>query len=498
LAESLILITFSLRANLLPKLPMVLRLIASAENIQIKVMIHVTIPLSKLYSEEETDVVADRFHVDEAAACAGKSALEVDSNRFARMRGIDLLKRDEPMARWQQNRAEHGLWPYFRSFRTPLMPRAVAVTEDGRVTKGLNFGCQDYLSLSTHPRVHEAAIRALRDYGPIAAGALGLNGGNPLGDELSEGLATTLGFEHALLFPTGWAAGYGTIQSLISKYDHVILDQLAHNSLRHGAAAATQNVTYFEHLGNASVRAHLQEIRSRDTKNAILVVTEGIFSMDSDAADLRELIGICREFDAVVMVDVAHDFGATGPDGLGQLGAQGVLGEVDLVVGAFSKSFATTGGFLVTRSAAVHQHVRLYGGPQTFSSALTPVQIAVALEALRIIRSPEGAQRRASVQRVAKHLRQGLADRGLQCMGNVVCPVVPVLIGSTPVARLAWRLVAEHGVITNLAEPPAVISNQARFRLQAMADHTVEDAELVVDVLDTAIRSAEEAITRRR
>jgi glycine C-acetyltransferase len=124
--------------------------------------------------------------------------------------------------------------------------------------------------------------------------------------------------------------------------------------------------------------------------------------MDSDAADLRELIGICREFDAVVMVDVAHDFGATGPDGLGQLGAQGVLAQADLVVSAFSKSFATTGGFLVTRSATVREHIRLYGGPQ--------------------ISSPEGAQRRASVQQIAEHIREGLADRGLHCMGNVVCP----------------------------------------------------------------------------
>ncbi|MFD8500823.1 aminotransferase class I/II-fold pyridoxal phosphate-dependent enzyme [Amycolatopsis sp. NPDC059657] len=443
------------------------------------------------------EVVADRFPVDTSAVRAGDSALEVDSNRFARMRGIDLLGRDAPMLRWQRERAEHGVWPYFRSFRTSLRPHAVAVTEDGRITEGLNFGCQDYLSLSTHPRVHEAAGKALRDFGPIAAGALGLNGGNPLGTELAEGLATMLGFEHGLLFPTGWAAGYGTIQSMISKYDHVVLDKLAHNSLRHGAAAGTRNVSYFEHLDNDSLRAKLREIRGGDAKNAILVVTEGIFSMDSDAADLRELIGICREFDAVVMVDVAHDFGATGPDGLGQLGAQGVLGEVDLVVGAFSKSFATTGGFLVTRSASVFEHVRLYGGPQTFSSALTPVQLAVALEALRIIRSAEGERRRVSVRRMAERIREGLAGRGLYCMGNVVCPVIPVLIGSTPTARLAWRLVGEHGLITNLAEPPAVASNQARFRLQAMADHTTEDAGRVVDILDTAIRSAQEAIAGR-
>ena len=472
-----------------------MRVDASEKTILIEVTIPMAVSPSMLPSHEE---VPDRFPVDEAVVRASDSVLQTDSNRFARMRGTDLLNRDAPMLRWRQERAGHGVWPYFRSFRTPLTTHAVAVGEDGRRTEGLNFGCQDYLSLSTHPRVHDAAAKALRDYGPIAAGALGLNGGNPLSTELSDGLVDLLGFEHGLLFPTGWAAGYGTIQSLISKYDHVVLDKLAHNSLRHGADAGTRNVTYFGHLDNSSLRTHLQAIRSADTKNAILVVTEGIFSMDSDAADLRELIRTCREFDAVVMVDVAHDFGATGPDGLGQLGAQGVLDEADLVVGAFSKSFATTGGFLVTRSATVREHVRLYGGPQTFSSALTPVQLGVALEALRIIRSAEGAQRRASVRQVAERIRVGLADRGLHCMGNVVCPVIPVLIGSTRTARLAWRLVGEHGLITNLAEPPAVASNLARFRLQAMADHTAEDADRVVDILDTAIRSAEDAFTRVR
>jgi 7-keto-8-aminopelargonate synthetase-like enzyme len=460
---------------------------------------HVTLVPSAPSTDSQIDDLPDRFHVDDAVIHAGDSALSADLSRFARVRGTKLLSHDvPPLLKWQQERTEHGLWPYFRSFRTPLTTRAVAVTEDGKVTEGLNFGSQDYLSLSTHPRVHEAAHRALRDYGPITAGSLAFNGGQPLADELSGGLADMLGFQHALLFPTGWAAGYGTIQSLVTKRDHVVLDRLAHNSLRHGADAATRNVSYFEHLDNVSVREHLRAIRSEDSRNGILVVTEGIFSMDSDAPNLRELIGICREFGALLLVDVAHDLGAVGKDGLGQLGVQGVLDEVDLVVGAFSKSFATTGGFLVTRSSTVREHIRFYGGPQTFSSALTPVQLAVALEALRIIRSPEGERRRESVNRVATHLRGGLAAHGHHCIGNVVSPVVPVLVGSTPTARLAWRLVAENGVIANLAEPPAVAAGQARFRLQAMADHTVEDADLVVKILDVAIRSAEEALGSRR
>jgi glycine C-acetyltransferase len=194
--------------------------------------------------------------------------------------------------------------------------------------------------------------------------------------------------------------------------DHVLLDNLAYDSLRQGAAASGATVEFFRHLDNDAVRRHLAGVRATDTKNADLVVTEGVFSIDSDTPRLAELLGICREYDAKFMVDVAHDFGALGEDGTGQLGLQGILDEVDFVVGAFSKSFATTGGFLATRSASVHEFVRVFGGPQTSSSALTPVQTAVAGAALGIIRSPEGAVRRKAVAAVAQRLRDGLEARG--------------------------------------------------------------------------------------
>jgi len=440
--------------------------------------------------------LAPQLAIDEETVCAGDDVLRTDAFRFTPTRGTRILDRSEKLLNWSRGRIRHGVWPYFRTFHTGLTPRATVAGEDGRVTTGLNFGAQDYLSLSTHPQVRTAAERALREYGPITAGSLALNGGMPIGAELGDLIADTLDFTHTLLFPTGWAAGYGTIHALVNKHDHVVLDELAHNSLRQGATASTTNIRYFTHLDSSSVRAHLTRIRATDPKNQILVVTEGIFSMDSDALDIRELIGICREFDAVLLVDIAHDFGALGPGGTGQLGVQDVLHEVDLVVGAFSKSFATTGGFLVTRSAAVREYVRLFGGPQTFSSALTPVQLAVALESLRIIRTAEGDQRRAAVAAVATRLRAGLRELGHRPIGNVVSPVVPVLVGDTPTARIAWRLANEHGVIANLAEPPGVPSGQARFRLQAMADHTESDADEVVRVLDNAIRTAEAALGR--
>ncbi|WP_225447016.1 aminotransferase class I/II-fold pyridoxal phosphate-dependent enzyme [Streptacidiphilus sp. PB12-B1b] len=413
--------------------------------------------------------------------------------RFRTVGGAGLLTRNDPFLEWQRRRAEAGLWPYFRHFATALHPHAVVVSERGEVTEGVNFGAQDYLSLSTHPAVREAAVRALRDFGPIAAGSPALGGATPASKALEAGLAQALGAEHVVLFPTGWAAGFGTIRSLMNRRDHVLLDRLAHDSLRQGAAASGAAVQFFDHLDNADVRARLHAIRSTDTANAVLVVTEGVFSMDSDTPRLAELLGLCREYDARLLVDVAHDFGAMGQDGTGQLGLQGVLDEVDLVVGAFSKSFATTGGFLATRSASVREFVRMFGGPQTFSSALTPVQVAVAQATHDIIRSPEGALRREKVAAVARRLREGLAARGHRTMGDVVCPVVPVFLGTTAVGRIASGLVARRGLITHLVEQPAVASDAARFRLQAMADHAEQDADLAVDILDTCIREAHES-----
>ena len=158
--------------------------------------------------------------------------------------------------------------------------------------------------------------------------------------------------------------------------------------------------------------------------------------MDSDTPHLAELVALSRECDARLLVDVAHDFGAMGEYGGGQPEVYGVLGEVDFVVGAFSKSVATTGGFLTSNSESAREFVRMFGGPQTFSSAITPVQTAVALAAPDVIRSPEGARRRGAVLRNAARLRDGLTGRGLEVMGDVVCPVVPSSSDTPPPDRL--------------------------------------------------------------
>jgi 7-keto-8-aminopelargonate synthetase-like enzyme len=271
------------------------------------------------------------------------------------------------------------------------------------------------------------------------------------------------------------------------------MDNLAHASLQQGAAAATPQVRRHDHLDVDAARAQVSAIRAEDAKNGVLVVTEGLFSMDSDVGRIRELQEMCHEYGASLLVDVAHDLGASGPGGTGEPGAQQVLADVDLVMGAFSKTFASNGGFLATGSSAARVAISGYGGSWTFSNALSPVQTAVVQEALRIVRSPEGDGLRQQLLRGAVRLRERLAGSGLPCLGQPSA-IVPVPLGSEVLGRLASGLLFERGVLANLAEFPAVASGTARFRMQVMAQHTDDQIDHAAEVVAGAVRDAKSVL----
>ncbi|MEL7170782.1 MAG: aminotransferase class I/II-fold pyridoxal phosphate-dependent enzyme, partial [Bacteroidota bacterium] len=218
-----------------------------------------------------------------------------------------------------------------------------------------------------------------------------------------------------------------------------------------------------------------------------------LFSMDSDTPDLVRLQALCNDYEATLLVDVAHDFGSLGPDGTGSLGLQGLLGEVDLVMGSFSKTFASNGGFVAVRDPAVKHYLKIMGGPHIFSNALSPLQCAAVQAALCIVRSEEGAARRASLLRAVTALRGALADEGIACLG-APSAIVPVPIGERDVARIAAKLIAERGVLANLVEYPAVPEDGARFRMQAMATHTPEQAREAAAIVSAAIADAQNQV----
>lgn len=399
-----------------------------------------------------------------------------------------LEDRAGPFHAWKTTRTRAGLWPYGNALLSVAQPRARALTVAGEVD-GLNFASQDYLGLSSDPRVIEAATESIRRWGVHSAGSPVLQGNGPETAILEQELAEALGYQHCVLFSTGWAAGFGVMSGLVRRGDVVLLDQFAHDCLVVGAQAATPQVYRYRHLDLDALHTRLTRVRASRARGPILVVTEGLFSMDADSPDLRPLASLCRDHDATLVVDVAHDFGAIGPKGTGLIGECDLLGDVDIVMGSFSKTFAANGGFVLTRSEAVADYLRVCAAPHVFSNALSPTTVAIVRAALKIMRSHDGDARRASLSAAVEALRDGLVGEGVPPMGRP-SPIVPVPVGSGAVARVAARRCAEAGVFANLVEFPAVAKGHARFRMQCMATHTPAMAREAARVVATAIREA--------
>jgi 7-keto-8-aminopelargonate synthetase-like enzyme len=404
--------------------------------------------------------------------------------------GADILKRVESFHQWQMERIRDGFWPYARILEEGPRHACGVVDDLGRRTVGVNLGSQDYLGLAAHPEIRKAAHAAIERYGVHSAGSPAFIGNTQDSTILEKELSEFMGMERTVLFPTGFAAGFGVIRGLVRSTDHIVMDALAHVCLQEGAAAATKNVFLFRHNDPNSARRWLERIRANDTSNGILLVTEGLFSMNSDTPDLSALSDLCRQFKATLLVDVAHDFGAMGEDGRGQIGIQKAFDKVDLVMGSFSKTFASNGGFVGVRSRGVQQYLRYYGAPATFSNGLSPVQAAVALTALRIVRSTEGAKRRRALMRNSVLLREKLVAAGLEVYGEPSA-IVAVKMGTEALARLVSREIGEMGLVANLVEFPAVPKGEARFRLQVMAEHSEAEIGLAAEIMGQAVERAQ-------
>lgn len=410
--------------------------------------------------------------------------------------GADLLQRTESFFRWQNLRRESGVWPFSRA--TEDGPGTICQAQDDRGIKmrGVNFASQDYLSMSAHPAIKATAIEVIERCGVHSAGSPALVGNTSYSVALERRIADFLKMEEVVLFPTGWAAGFGIIKGLVRSADHVVMDMLSHACLQEGAHAATHNVYQFRHLDNDYCRRLLAKIRAKDTENGILVVTEGLFSMDSDTPDLVGLQEICHEYNATLVVDVAHDMGCLGEDGRGHIGLQNMLGKIDIVMGSFSKTFASNGGFVACRSRAVKEYLRFYSSPATFSNALSPMQAATVLKAFEILETEEGNARREAMMRNVLKLRQALTDAGLDYYGEPSA-IVCVKMGTEGLARLVGRHLPEMGLLANLVEFPAVPKGAARFRMQVMANHTDDNIRDAVAILKAAKDEAEDELMER-
>jgi 7-keto-8-aminopelargonate synthetase-like enzyme len=404
--------------------------------------------------------------------------------------GADLLARTEGFFKWQDLRRKNGLWPFSRATEDGPGTTCRAQDDSGNKMRGVNFASQDYLSLSQHSGIKATAKETIERCGVHSAGSPALVGNTSHSVALERKIADFLKMEEVVLYPTGWAAGFGVIKGLVRSADHVVMDMLSHSCLQEGAHAATNNIHLFRHLDNEYCRNILTKIRSKDKENGILVVTEGLFSMDSDTPDIAALQSLCHEFNATLVVDVAHDLGSLGDEGRGHIGIQNMLGKVDLVMGSFSKTFASNGGFVACKSRAVKEYLRFYSAPATFSNALSPVQAATILKAFEIVDSAEGREQREALMANVMSLRHQLREAGLDYYGDPSA-IVCVKMGTEGLARLVSKRLPELGLIANLVEFPAVPKGAARIRMQVMANHSEQNIADAVQVLKTARQQAE-------
>jgi 7-keto-8-aminopelargonate synthetase-like enzyme len=418
-------------------------------------------------------------------------ALTGSMRDFRNLKGADLMARVGGFYTWQDARRQHGLWPYSKSTEQAPLTVCAAKDDSGQRFQGLNFATQDYLGLASDPEIKEVAKAVIDEYGVHSAGSSALAGNTKYSLKLEQTISAFLNVEHTVLYPTGWAAGYGVIKGLVRPGDHVVLDALAHACLQEGANSATTNVHLHRHLDVDAARRQLKRIRDKDQENGILLITESLFSMDSDTPDLAALQTLCREFNATLMVDVAHDLGAMGEGGRGFIGKQGMLGKIDIVMGSFSKTFASNGGFVACNSAAVRQYLKFYGCSATFSNALSPVQAATVTKAFEIVQSDRGRQLRRMLLKRVYQLRDALKAVKLDTIGDPSA-IVPVVAGDEALARMVSRRLPALGMIANLVEYPAVAKGNARFRLQMMPGHSADNVAEAAKRLRLAVDGAQD------
>lgn len=408
-------------------------------------------------------------------------ALESGTLDFYDESDPDLLARWNATGEWWGRRVQSGIDPYQKVTTSRIGPETVGCYRDGTAFRGVNFASQDYLSLSNHPQITAAAKSAIDLLGVHSAGSAALMGNTSLSVELERLLCRFLGYPECTVFPIGWAAGYGVVKTLVRPTDHIIIDILAHACLQEAARDATLNVHHHPHLSTEGVERRLKRIRAKFEDCGILVITETLFSMDSDIPDIAALQELCRRYRATLLVDCAHDLGAIGSTGRGVLEEQNMVGAVDVLMGSFSKTFASLGGFVACQNKGLKFGLRGNCGPSTFTNAMSPVQAATVAAALNVVESAEGAERRGRLINNVHLLRGKLSDAGFEVLGRPSA-IVPVVLGNAALSRLMTRYAIQAGAIVNLVEYPAVAKNANRWRLQVMADHTTDQIDQSVQV----------------
>lgn len=373
---------------------------------------------------------------------------------------------------------ERGLYPWFLPLEDT---EGTEVVVDGR--KILMIGSNNYLGLTTDPRVRQAAIDAVKRYGTSCTGSRFLNGTLALHQEAEARLAAFVGMEAALVFSTGYQVNLGTISAMIGRGDVVVLDKDDHASIVDGALMALGDIRRFSH----NDMDHLDRVLDKiDDDTGVLVVVDGVYSMGGDVAPLPEIIPIVKRHGARLMVDDAHSIGVMG-GGRGTCAHFGVTEDVDLIMGTFSKSFASLGGF-IAGEAKVMDYIQHHARSFVFSASMPASNVATVLAALDIMENePEHVER---LWEVTERMRSGLTEMGFQ-MGPSTTPIIPIIIGDREKTFLAWKGCFDAGLYTNAVIAPAVPPDMGLLRTSYMATHTDEQIDRALNILGEVGRELE-------
>jgi 8-amino-7-oxononanoate synthase len=364
---------------------------------------------------------------------------------------------------------ETGLYPYFRMIASGQDP---VVTMNGQ--RVIMLGSNNYLGLTNHPEVKQAAAEALESYGTGTAGSRFLNGTLDIHVELEEKLAQFMGSEAALTFSTGFAVNLGVISSLIGRKDVVILDNLDHACILDGARLSFGRVLKYPHNDMDSLEERLRSVEDQRSK---MIVVDGVFSMEGDLSNLPRIVELKKKFDARLMVDDAHGVGVMGENGRGTAEHFGLEHEADLVMGTFSKSLAAVGGFVVGDGKVI-DYIKHNARSLMFSAAPPPASVASVIKALEIIvREPERRQRLWDHTDYMKH---EFSTMGYDT-GDSASPVIPLVVGEDMTAFKMTRRLQEEGVFANPVVSPAVPEGRALMRTSYMATHTRDHLDRALD-----------------
>jgi 8-amino-7-oxononanoate synthase len=362
-----------------------------------------------------------------------------------------------------------GSYPYFIPLTANEGTEAVF-----RGHRMIMCGSNNYLGLTTHPKVRQAALDAINCFGTSCTGSRFLNGTLELHEQLERELAAWVGKEAALVFSTGMQTNLGTISALVGRDDVVILDKDDHASIVDGARLSFGKIDRFQHCDMSSLERTLSSIPAEKGK---LVVVDGLFSMEGDIAPLPDIARLCQQYKARLMVDDAHSIGVLG-GGHGTAAHFGLTTEVDIIMSTFSKSFASLGGFIAGDEYVIH-YVKHNARSLIFSASIPPANAAAALAALGVMR--EEPERMARLIQIADYMRKEYRLLGFD-IGRSQTPVIPIKIGDDQKTLLTWRLLFDAGVFVNPVLSPAVAAGGQLLRTSYMATHTDDQLNRVLEI----------------